>query len=253
MPAERDAQQTQDRERLFAAFADDRSEANRNAIAESFIPLAEFFATRYKKRGVEPEDLRQVAKMALVKAVDRFDPSLDIAFSTFAGRTIDGELKRYFRDKTWAVRVPRSLQERSLAVRRVADELALQLGASPTVEQIATEAGMAADEVIEALDVQQSYRASSIDAASSGGDESTAMSHRLATDDASTDRTDTQLAIRGLLDTLPERERRILELRFFDELPQADIAEEVGVSQMHVSRLIRKSLQELRDQIGDPV
>lgn len=242
-----------DRDRLFERFSSNRSEANRNTIVESFVPLAEFFAGRYKDRGVESEDLRQVAKMALVKAVDRFDPDVGVQFSTFAGRTIDGELKRYFRDKTWAVRVPRSLQERSIHVRKAADQLALHLGKSPTVDQIAAEAGLEIDEVIEALDVQQSYRSSSIDAASSTGDESTALSSRLAVDDDGLHQSETQMAINELLGTLPERQREILELRFFDELSQAEIAERVGVSQMHVSRLIRKSLEELRDQMGQTI
>ncbi len=252
MANDRNAELTADRDQLFAAFAADRSATNRNAIAESFLPLAEFFAGRYKERGADSEDLRQVAKLALVKAVDRFDPTLEVQFSTFAGRTIDGELKRYFRDKTWAVRVPRSLKERSLQVRRVADELALQLGHSPTVNQIATRSGMSADEVLEALDVQASYSASSIDAGSSSGDGTTSLVQQIADDDTAIERTETQLAIRRLLETLSDREREILELRFFAELSQAEIAERVGVSQMHVSRLIRGSLETMRKQLGHP-
>lgn len=250
MVGERDSQLVADREVLFAKYSENPSEDNRNAIAESFLSLAEFFAKRYKDRGADPEDLRQVAKMALVKAVDRFDPTLDVQFSTFAGRTIDGELKRYFRDKTWSVRVPRSLQERSIVVRRVADELAVRLGSAPTIAQISAETGLETDQIIEALDVQQSYRASSLDASSSTGDESSALSDRLASEDDAIERTDTELAISRLLDTLPEREREILQLRFFDELSQIEIAERVGVSQMHVSRLIRKALEDLRAQMG---
>jgi RNA polymerase sigma-B factor len=251
MPPERDEARASDREELFAAFAADASEANRNAIVESFIPLAEYFAGRYRNRGADSADLRQVAMVALVKAVDRFDPEVGVQFSTFAGRTIDGELKRYFRDATWSVRVPRSLQERSLYVRGVVDELSLRLGTSPTVAQIAEETELDPDEVIEALDVQQSYRAKSIEGGSSTEDGAPrAVPGELTSTDVEPERFDTQLAIRALLDTLPDRERRILELRFYEELTQSEIADEVGVSQMHVSRLIRRSLEELRERAG---
>jgi RNA polymerase sigma-B factor len=241
---------TADREDLFSAFAADPSDANRNAIAESFLPLAEFFAGRYKNRGADSEDLRQVAKLALVKAVDRFDPSVGVQFSTFAGRTIDGELKRYFRDKTWSVRVPRSLQERSHEIRRIVDDLANQLGTAPTVAEITEASGYEADEVIEALDVQRAYSATSIDSPAGDGDESTALSTRIAVQDPALGQTETALAMRELLSELPAREREILELRFFAEESQAAIAEKVGVSQMHVSRLIRQSLEELRAKLG---
>ncbi|MEZ5244896.1 MAG: SigB/SigF/SigG family RNA polymerase sigma factor [Acidimicrobiales bacterium] len=251
MPSERPGANASDRDRLFEAFAADPSETNRNAIVESFVPLAEYFAARYRDRGAESADLRQVAMLALVKAVDRFDPSIGVQFSTFAGRTIDGELKRYFRDATWSVHVPRSLQERSLHVRAVVDELALRLGASPTVDQIAAETGLDTDAVLEALDVQRSYRASSIDSAASSADEAPrATPPALTTTDVDVDRFDTKMAISGLLETLPPREREILELRFAGSLTQSEIAERVGVSQMHVSRLIRRSLETLREQIG---
>lgn len=250
MPSERDGARASDRDHLFEAFAAEPSESNRNAIVESFIPLAEYFAGRYRNRGADSADLRQVAMLALVKAVDRFDPSVGVQFSTFAGRTIDGELKRHFRDSTWSVRVPRSLQERSLYVRNVGDELALRLGTSPTVAQIAEETGLDDDEVIEALDVQQSYRAKSIDGGESSGDDAPrATPAALTTTDVEIERLDAKLELGALLDNLPERERTILELRFAGELTQSEIAERVGMSQMHVSRLIRRSLETLRGQI----
>ena len=250
MPAERDEARASDRDRLFAAFAADPSEPNRNAIVESFVPLAEYFAGRYRNRGAEAADLSQVAMVALVKAVDRFDPDVGVKFSTFAGRTIDGELKRYFRDATWSVRVPRSLQERSLYVRGVIDDLSLRLGASPTVDQIAEETGLDVDEIIEALDVQRSYRASSIESSESNDEgRPRAVPSALATTDAGVGHFDTSHAVRSLVDRLPERERTILEMRFYEELTQSEIAERVGVSQMHVSRLIRRSLEELREQM----
>lgn len=239
-----------ERARLFERFAADRSEANRNALVESYVPLAEFFAKRYRDRGVESEDLRQVAKVALVKAVDRFDPCREVQFSTFAGRTIDGELKRYFRDKTWAVRVPRSLQESSLDVRRASDELSVQLGRPPTVEQLADATGYDVDQVIEALDVQSSYRATSIEGATNDADSpGTALRDRIESREDRIEESEQRMTLERLLGTLPDRERRILELRFFDELSQTEIAERVGVSQMHVSRLIRRSLESLRAQL----
>lgn len=251
MPAERDEARASERRRLFDAYAAEPSEANRNAIVESFVPLALYFAGRYGNRGADDADLRQVAMLALVKAVDRFDPAVGVKFSTFAGRTIDGEIKRYFRDATWSVRVPRSLQERSLVVRSLVDELSLRLGSSPTVTQIAEEAGLEPDEVIEALDVQQSYRAASLETGRTSEDgPSRATARALATTDLEVERLDTKLAIRELLETLPERERTILELRFDEQLSQTEIASRVGVSQMHVSRLIRRSLEELRARMA---
>lgn len=247
MPPERDEARASDRDELFAAFAADPSERNRNAIVEAFMPLAEYFAGRYRNRGADSADLRQVAMVALVKAADRFDPAVGVQFSTFAGRTIDGELKRYFRDATWSVRVPRSLQERSLRVRAAVDELALRNGSSPTVDQIAAETGFDTDEVIEALDVQQSYRASSIDGTSHPDGNVRATPRALSTVDSEVERFDDKVAVGELLRALPDREREILELRFAGELTQGEIADRIGVSQMHVSRLIRRSLEQLRE------
>lgn len=223
MPTERDEARASERHRLFDAYAADPSEANRNAIVESFVPLALDFAGRHGNSGADDADLRQVAMLALVKAVDRFDPAVGVKFSTLAGRTIDGEIKRCFRDATWSVRVPRSLQERSLEVRALVDEISLRLGSSPTVDQIAEVAGLGPDEVIEALDVQQSYRAASLDSGRpTAGGPSRAAVRALATTDVEIERFDTKLAIRELLETLPERERVILELRFDEQLSHRD-------------------------------
>jgi len=238
------------RDELFAAFARDRSDLNRNAVAESYFALAEFFAARYRNRGVEPEDLRQVAKMALVRAVDRFDPDLGVQFSTFAGRAIDGELKRHFRDKTWALRVPRSLQERSATVRQGSDELSLRNGRSPTIDELAQHLKLEADEVIEALDVQRSYSATSLDLSVTGEGVVTLGDQMACSAGDTTDTSDTRVVMRRLLSELPARERQILALRFFGDCSQAEIAEQVGVSQMHVSRIIRRTLEQLRVSMG---
>ncbi len=237
------------RDELFNRWRVERDPAVRNEIVESYAPLAEYFANRYRNRGAEAEDLRQVAHLALVGAVERFDPDVGVKFSTFAGRTIDGELKRYFRDKMWAVRVPRSLKELSIEVRRAADRLSGELGRSPTVGQIAAETGLDTDVVIEALDVQATgFRAESLERPAGDGDART-LGDTLTTDDSGEALVDIRLAVRRLMEDLPDRERTILELRFFEELSQQEIADAIGVSQMHVSRLLRRTLGQLREQL----
>lgn len=243
----------EERDRLFVSYVETRSEKVRNELVESYAPLAEFFAKRYRNRGAESDDLRQVAQLALVKAVERFDPEFGVKFSTFAGRTIDGELKRYFRDRTWSVRVPRSLQERSLEVRRTVERLSLDLGRAPTVDQLAEATGLSSDEVLEALDVQSAYTSASLDRPTGSGDDSDlTLGASLGSTDDAYEATEAAVAVRSLLDTLPDRERRILELRFFGELSQSEIAEQVGISQMHVSRLLRKTLEQLRSTMTTP-
>ncbi len=244
MSAERDAE----RDRLFRELQETGSQAIRNQLVESYAPLVVYFAKRYSNRGVPDDDLRQTAQLACVKAVDRFDPSLGIKFSTFAGRTIDGELKRYFRDKTWSVRVPRSLQERSAEVRSTIEALSGDLGRPPSVQELAEHTGYSDDEILEALDVQTAYRASSIDVPASARDDGPgqAMAARLGETDAGFHQTEVSMAVRSLIEQLPERERRIVELRFFEGLKQQEIADRMGMSQMHVSRLLRRALDQMR-------
>lgn len=223
----------------------------RNELVESFAPLAEFFAKRYRDRGVDSQDLRQVAQLALVKAVDRFDPEFGVQFSTFAGRTIDGELKKYFRDKSWAVRVPRSLQERSARIRQVREQLSTENGRPPTIDELAEAAELTVDEVIEGLDAQSAYRTNSLDVGVDDDEDGTALTARLGSDDPGYHRTELQLAVRDILGTLDERDRTIIELRFYENLSQSEIAERIGISQMHVSRLLRRSFEELRTRLRD--
>ena len=211
--------------------------------------MAEYFANRYKRSGSDNDDLRQVAQLALLKAIDRFDLTQGAGFSTFAGRTIDGELKRYFRDKTWAVRVPRSLQEAGLAVRNAADELALEQGRPATVPELADRTGLETDVVVQALDVQSAVQAASIDKPAASDGEGHSVADLLGSVDANIERTDTSITIRSVLDRLPERERRIVELRFYGERTQQEIADEIGISQMHVSRLLRQALTMLRSEL----
>ncbi len=235
-----------ERDRLFVELAETGSPAARAALVESFAPLAEYFAARYRDRGVEQEDLRQVAQLALVKAVDRFDPDLGVQFSTFAGRTIDGELKRHFRDRSWAVRVPRSLQELSREIRTLVDRLSTELGRAPTVNELAEASGHDHETILEALDVQRAHDASSLDRPASQDEPGLSLGESLGDIDERFERTEVALAVRSLLDRLDERERDILELRFFGEKSQSEIADALGISQMHVSRLLRRSLEQLR-------
>jgi RNA polymerase sigma-B factor len=238
-------QQRQDE--LFAELARSGSIEARNELVELFSPLAEYFTSRYRPNASSNEDLGQVAQMALVNAVDRFDPTLGIKFSTFAGRTIDGELKRYFRDRTWSVRVPRRLKEVAVEIRALVDLLSADLGRAPTVDELCERSGYDADTVLRALDIQSARTARSLDGSADDDDTTAhAITSALSEDDANFDRTDVKLTLRELLGRLDERSRTIVELRFYQELTQQEIAEQIGLSQMHVSRLLRSALEQLR-------
>jgi len=202
-------------------------------------------------RGVPTEDLHQIALLGLVKAVERFDPNLGAAFTTFAGRTIEGEVKRYFRDFTWSARVPRSAQELHLGVRRATDELITKLERSPTVQDIAMHLEIDRDDVVRGLAASAAFNSASLDSAGpcssrSATDRTRALS---STDDRLAGTVD-RVLVESLLTGLRERDRTVIELRYFDELSQSEIAERVGVSQMHVSRLLRRSLESLREQLS---
>ncbi len=233
-------------ERLFGEFATHRRRRTRNRLVEAHTGFANHVARRFANRGAAEDDLRQVALLALVKAVDRFDPDNGAAFTTFAGRTIEGELKRYFRDATWAVRVPRSAKERHLLVRNGTEELRQQNGRAPTPRELAAHLDISVDEVVEALGVSAAYSSATLDPPSD--DDGPGRFHGLGADDRALESTPDRLLVERLLGTLPEREAEIVRLRFYEELTQTEIAERVGVSQMHVSRLLRRALEAMRDQ-----
>lgn len=202
-------------------------------------------ARKYTGRGVPDDDLRQVAMMALVKSVDRFDPGRDVKFSTFAGRTVEGEIKRYFRDRTWAVRVPRPAKELHLRVRSAAEDLSHELGRSPTARELASYLTVSTDDVVLALGAAAAYSADRIEPPSD--DDSTPGSRGdLAEREPGFGLSEDRIVLQRLIDRLPEREQEIIRLRFFGELTQAEIAERVGLSQMHVSRLLRRSFEQMR-------
>ncbi len=216
----------------------------REALLERFRPLARYLARRFRGRA-EQEDLEQVAALALLKAIDRFEPARG-AFVAFASVTIVGELKRHLRDTGWAVRVPRRLQEVGLLVSRAIDDLTQELGRSPAVPELAERTGLTEDEVLEGLDVGSAYQARSLDAPM--GEDGPTLD--LAEEDESIVMLEEWTDAAEQLRALPARERRILYLRFFRNMSQSAIAEEIGISQMHVSRLLARTLAELRVTAG---
>ncbi|MEM7349211.1 MAG: SigB/SigF/SigG family RNA polymerase sigma factor [Acidobacteriota bacterium] len=240
----------------FEAYRRKGDLALRNAIVEQYTDLARAFARRYDRRGVPREDLEQVAAMALIGAVERFDPTVGVRFSTFAGRTIDGELKRHFRDRAWSVRVPRRQQELGLAIRSSVDALSKEFSRSPTIHELAEAVGADVDEVLAAMEASQAFRADSLDAPIDDGS-GPAIVDALSTFDPGPLAVEQRDEVLGLLARLPVRQRRIVELRFYAEMSQREIAAKVGVSQMHVSRLLRSALATLRqpadDDPSDPV
>lgn len=218
----------------------------RDTLARRFLPLAEHLAQRFAGRGESADDLRQVASLGLVHAIDRFDPDREVRFATFATVTIVGELKRHFRDKGWSVRVPRHLQEAALQVNRALGELWQELGRSPTMQEVAARTQLSIDEVLEATDAVRAYSASSLDAPV--GEGGTTPGEMLEGPDDAIAASDAWMEIAPALRRLPERERRILFLRFFKGMTQSEIADEIGISQMHVSRLLTQTLAELRGE-----
>ena len=236
---------------LFEEYRRSGRRSVRNRIVEEHMGLAIHIARRFDGRTRRDGDIEQVAMLALVKAVDRFDPTLGVPFVAFAGRTIEGEIKRYFRDSTWAMKVPRGAKELHLAVRKAVDELAAALGRSPTVDEVAEHLDVPRDDVITGLAAGEARSIGSIDPAP---EEGSPMSERVGgTHDQGYEAVDNDDAVQALLATLPERERTIVTLRFYDELSQSEIAARVGVSQMHVSRLLRAALERPREQAGPPL
>lgn len=236
---------------LAATPADDpRRPALRDRTIEAWLPLARHLARRYAGRGAPDDDLVQTAAVGLIKAVDHFDPTRGVDFSGYAIPTIIGEIKRYFRDRTWSVRVPRRLQELRLSISAANSTLTHTLGRLPTVADIASYLEVTEETVLEGLEGARAYRATSL-STPMGADGSRELGDTLGGDDHEFDTVEIRVALAPALATLPEREREILSLRFHGNLTQAQIAERIGVSQMHVSRLITRSLAALRHHLSD--
>jgi RNA polymerase sigma-B factor len=243
-----DEEALRERFRTLRATGDERL---REQIIVEHAWIARTVARRFDQRGESYDDLVQVASLGLVKATDRFDPEMGTNFVSFAMPTVVGEVRRYFRDHTWSVRVPRSAKELKPLITKAIETLQHELGHSPSVAEIAEHLQMTVDAVLEAMEASAAYRSASLDAPPRGSDQ-TPESHRgLAQEDRELGRAIDATAIRKLLETLPGRSRMILYLRFFEQMSQAEIAEQVGTSQVHVGRLLKAALEQLRGQISE--
>ncbi|MFF2651289.1 SigB/SigF/SigG family RNA polymerase sigma factor [Streptomyces sp. NPDC058045] len=220
----------------------------RNRLVRMHLPLVEHLARRFRNRGEPLDDLTQVATIGLIKSVDRFDPERGVEFSTYATPTVVGEIKRHFRDKGWAVRVPRRLQELRLSLTTATAELSQLHGRSPTVHELAEKLGISEEEVLEGLESANAYSTLSLDVPDTD-DESPAVADTLGAEDEALEGVEYRESLKPLLEDLPPREKRILLLRFFGNMTQSQIAQEVGISQMHVSRLLARTLAQLREKL----
>jgi RNA polymerase sigma-B factor len=233
----------------LAAMGEDdpRRPRLRDELVEAHLPLVEYLARRFRNRGEPLDDLIQVATIGLIKSVDRFDLERGVEFSTYATPTIVGEIKRHFRDKGWAIRVPRRLQELKLSLTKATSELSQKNGRSPTVAELAAHLQMSEEEILEGLESANAYSAVSLDAPDGGDDDSPAVADSLGIMDESLEGVEYRESLKPLLERLPPREKRILLLRFFGNMTQSQIAAELGISQMHVSRLLARTLAQLRE------
>ena len=231
---------------------DPRHAEVRDELVTMHLPLVQHLARRYRDRGESLDDLVQVGTIGLIKAVDRFDVDKGVEFSTYAAPTILGEIKRHFRDRAWAIRVPRRLQELQAQVTATSDELTRTLHRAPTVRELAASLDVSEEEILDAIEARHAYAAGSIDVAPGDGETgSTPLADRLSFDESGFDAIDDRESLRPLLEQLPERERRIIFLRFFRNMSQTQIADELGISQMHVSRLLARSLTSLREGLRE--
>jgi RNA polymerase sigma-B factor len=237
---------------LFAELAtlekgDPRRERLREILVEEHLPLVRHFARRFSNRGEPFDDLLQVGTLGLIAAIDRFDPTRGVEFLSFAVPTITGEIKRHFRDQGWSVRVPRRLQELHLSLNAAVSELSQKNGHAPTPSELAEHLGIPRAEVLEGLAVANAYRSSSLDERLSGEEDSPTLAATLGEEDAALEGVEYRESLQPLLATIPARERRILILRFFGNMTQSQIAADIGISQMHVSRLLSQTLAKLRE------
>ena len=225
--------------------------AAHSELVDRYLPLARRLAARYSYRPEERDDVDQVASLALVKAIDRFEPDRGSRFASFAIPTIVGELKRFFRDHAWAVRMPRQLKERTAKISDATSVLSASLGRPPTVPELAEHAGISVEEVVEAIEASSAYDAVSLNLPLGQADSGDSLLETLGDSDPAFELAEYAASIAPALREMPERERVILHLRFGEDLTQSEIAARLGISQMHVSRLLRRSLKELRSAAGE--
>jgi RNA polymerase sigma-B factor len=248
---DRVARATEDR-RLLERYHREGDPAAREGQEAGDERLARQLARRYQRGGEQLDDLVQVASLGLLKAIDRFDPARETAFSSFAVPTILGELKRHFRDKGWSVRVPRDLQELAVKVEKVGEDMARELGRAPTPAELAERTGTTLEQVLEAREASAAYRAVSLDRPRTDDEEGESYADAVGAEDPGYRVAEDAATIQRLMRVLSDREREVLRLRFEEDLTQSEIGERVGVSQMHVSRLIRQSVARLREAADEP-
>jgi RNA polymerase sigma-B factor len=237
-------------EALLVAYHREGDTSAREKALVELMPLVRALASRYAGRGEPLEDLVQVGSVGLIKAVDRFDVDRGVDFPSYAIPTIVGEIRRHFRDKAWAMHVPRRLKELSLRLSRTLDDLTTELGRSPTIAELAKATGVEEEDVVDALDSTNAYTTRSLHAPfEEGGDDS--LADKLGTEETGYAEVEDGALVAAGLDALDDRERQIVELRFFQEMTQSQIAAEIGISQMHVSRLLRRALATMRGRIEE--
>ena len=224
----------------------------RDDLVALHLALVEHCARRFRNRGEPFEDLVQVGTIGLLKSIDRFDLEREVEFSTYATPTIIGEIKRYFRDKGWAIRVPRRLQELRMQIGSTSAELTQSLGRSPTPRELAEKIGVSVEEILEGIESSNAYSTLSLDAGDDSSDGAATMLDAIGVEDDNLEHVEIRESVKPLLDRLEPREKRILLLRFFKNMTQSQIAEEIGVSQMHVSRLLTRTLDQLRASLDEP-
>ncbi len=236
---------------LFSLYKDKGDEAARDELIMSHLNLVRFLASKFKNRGEPLDDLIQVGTIGLIKAIDRFDPSRGLEFTTYATPTILGEVKRHFRDKGWSIRVPRRLQELSAKVNQATDELTKELQRSPSTEEVAAKLGVSVDEVLEAMESSGAYSSVPLEAGSSDEEDAPAIIDHYASVDENLAASDDRMVIEDTIRDFSPREREVIRMRFVEGLTQVEIARRLGVSQVQVSRLLRRTLKKVQDKI-DP-
>jgi RNA polymerase sigma-B factor len=236
---------------LLRRYHEDGDLQAREQLIEQYMSLVRSLARRYSYRGEQLEDLVQIGAIGLIKAIDRFDLERGVELTTYATPNIIGEIKRHFRDKGWSVRVPRGLQELNVQLSRLVEQLTVQLARSPTIPELAKAAGVEEEEVLEALESGRAYTSLSLSIGGGGGDDDDLDPlESLGTEEHQYEVSEDRAVLAPGFKALDERERKILQLRFFEGLTQSQIAQQVGISQMHVSRLIRRSLEKIRETIA---
>ncbi len=252
LPARR-ATAAETRDRLLREYARTGDPHVRRELVELHLPLVRGLAARYARRGEPMDDLVQVGSLGLLKALDRFDPSRGVPFEGFATPTITGEIRRHFRDHCWSISVPRSLQELSARVISERERLSTELGRAPTVNELVEATGAPLEQVLDCLRAREAYRPPSIDGPAGGpqGDGATTVGETLGGDDEGLRRADRRITLDEALAHLSPRDRKVVYLRFYEDLTQREIAEQVGVSQMQISRILRASMDRLRDALGE--